>query len=209
MVAAEPLDRDDPARQRSTAAAAATASPSPVLAWLPAGADQLQAPGPQSGQAFGWAWKRRSRGSSYSARQRAHISKPAIVVSGRSYGTPRDDREARSAVRAVDERVAVAAVGRIEELGEAVRAGRGVGRDQRLRLAPLALTRRSRSRARLAGRRLARVDRLDHGERRRLRVQAARGSTRRRGVALDLEQHAALVVAHPAAEPELLREPET
>jgi hypothetical protein len=45
--------------------------------------------GPQSGHAFGWAWKRRSDGSSYSAWQRAHIVKPAIVVSGRSYGTPR------------------------------------------------------------------------------------------------------------------------
>ena len=40
--------------------------------------------GPQTGQAFGWAWKRRSAGSSYSLRQAAHIAKPAIVVAGRS-----------------------------------------------------------------------------------------------------------------------------
>ena len=40
--------------------------------------------GPQAGQALGWAWKRRSDGSSYSAAQAAHIVKPAIVVSGRS-----------------------------------------------------------------------------------------------------------------------------
>ena len=45
--------------------------------------------GPQSGQALGCAWKRRSAGSSYSARQAGHMTKPAIVVSGRSYGTPR------------------------------------------------------------------------------------------------------------------------
>ena len=45
-------------------------------------------PRPAAGQAFGWAWKRRSRGSSYSAWQAAHITKPAIVVHGRSYGTP-------------------------------------------------------------------------------------------------------------------------
>ncbi len=45
--------------------------------------------GPQSGHAFGCAWKRRSSGSRYSARQRSHISNPAIVVSSRSYGTPR------------------------------------------------------------------------------------------------------------------------
>ena len=52
---------------------------------LPSGADSR---GPHAGQAFGWAWKRRSRGSSYSAWQAAHIVKPAIVVDGRSYGTP-------------------------------------------------------------------------------------------------------------------------
>ena len=43
--------------------------------------------GPQTGQALGWAWKRRSAGSSYSAWQAAHIVNPAIVVAGRSYGT--------------------------------------------------------------------------------------------------------------------------
>ena len=32
--------------------------------------------GPQAGQAVGWAWNRRSAGSSYSARQRGHIAKP-------------------------------------------------------------------------------------------------------------------------------------
>jgi hypothetical protein len=37
---------------------------------------------------LGWAWKRRFSGSSYSARQASHIAKPAIVVSGRSYGMP-------------------------------------------------------------------------------------------------------------------------
>ena len=40
--------------------------------------------GPQTGQAFGCAWKRRSAGSSYSARQAAHIVKPAMVVRARS-----------------------------------------------------------------------------------------------------------------------------
>ena len=40
--------------------------------------------GPQSGHALGSAWKRRSAGSSYSARQRSHIANPAIVVVARS-----------------------------------------------------------------------------------------------------------------------------
>ena len=45
--------------------------------------------GPHAGQAFGWAWKRRSPGSSYSRWHAAHITNPAIVVDGRSYGTDR------------------------------------------------------------------------------------------------------------------------
>ena len=45
--------------------------------------------GPHSGQALGWAWKRRLAGSRYSARQAGHIWKPAMVVFGRSYGTSR------------------------------------------------------------------------------------------------------------------------
>ena len=40
--------------------------------------------GPHVGQALGWAWKRRSAGSSYSAWQAGHIVNPAIVVAGRS-----------------------------------------------------------------------------------------------------------------------------
>jgi hypothetical protein len=36
---------------------------------------------------MGWAWKRRSAGSSYSARQAGHIGNAAIVVAGRSYGS--------------------------------------------------------------------------------------------------------------------------
>ncbi len=44
--------------------------------------------GPHTGHAIGSAWKRRSPGSSYSPRQAVQSGKPAIVVRGRSYGTP-------------------------------------------------------------------------------------------------------------------------
>ena len=95
------------APSRSSAAAAATASRRGALAAVGAGS---RARGPQAGQAFGWAWKRRSRGSSYSARHsRAHREaghrgqRPVV-------GHAAHDREPRPAVRAVDERVAVAAV---------------------------------------------------------------------------------------------------
>ena len=56
---------------------------------------------------------------SYSRRQGSHISKDAIVVSRRSYGTPLCDREAGAAVRAVGERVPIAPVRGIEDLREA------------------------------------------------------------------------------------------
>ena len=115
VVAAEALDREDRCRR------GAGRSPS---------SSGIESRGPQAGQAIGSAWKRRSAGSSYSRRQSAHIVKPAIVVFGRSYGNALDDREARAALRAVDERVAVAAVGRVEELAQAVVAGGDVGRDR-------------------------------------------------------------------------------
>ena len=65
------------------------------------------------------------------ARTSAHIGKPAIVVVDPVVGHAGDDREPRPAVRAVDERVAVAAVGRVAQLAQAVGAGRGVRRDER------------------------------------------------------------------------------
>ena len=73
--AADALDRDDRAAEQRAQRPSVDPPASSVR-------------GPHSGQAFGWAWKRRSRGSSYSAWQAAHITKPAIVVHGRSYGTP-------------------------------------------------------------------------------------------------------------------------
>ena len=65
---------------------AASSACSPWLVASP-GAAQVSL-GPQLGQALGWAWNRRSAGSSYSAWQAAHIRNRAIVVAGRSYGTP-------------------------------------------------------------------------------------------------------------------------
>ena len=59
-------------------------------------------------------------GSSYSARHSGHIAKPFIDVFGAVVGQRFDDAEARPAVRAVGERIAVAAVGRVEDLREAI-----------------------------------------------------------------------------------------
>src|SRR5919202_1197223 len=76
----------EPARN---AAAAARTDGSPAAATEAPRTSTSRTVGPQAGHALGWAWKRRSRGSSYSARQASHMANPAIVVSGRSYGTPR------------------------------------------------------------------------------------------------------------------------
>src|SRR3569623_2180670 len=50
--------------------------------------DHSASRGPHTGHAFGCAWNRRSRGASYSRRHAGHIANGAIVVAGRSYGTP-------------------------------------------------------------------------------------------------------------------------
>ena len=56
-------------------------------------------------------------------------SRPSSCSAGRRARA--DDREARPALGAVDERVAVAAVGRVEQLAQAVVAGGDIGRNQR------------------------------------------------------------------------------
>src|ERR1700722_11949621 len=62
--------------------------PLPLATPITLPAPTSSARGPHAGHALGWAWKRRSRGSSYSARHAAHMTKSAIAVNGRSYGTP-------------------------------------------------------------------------------------------------------------------------
>ena len=132
--------------------------------------------------------------------------KDAIVVDGRSYGTPLDDRETGAAIRAVDERVAEAAIAGVAQLGQAVVAGRRVVRDERVGVAArdalddaeVALARRGEPIA---------VDALDDGERRRLAGQPCEEALDGVRPAVDLEHDPALVVEHEAAELLLAREP--
>ncbi len=156
--AAEALDREDAAveqqpapprhdrvgafapRRRGRGAGAATASRSRRQRHVVrpgrqrrAGRRSGTAAGRRSRQASGCAWKRRSRGSPYSSRAlRAH-REVRIEVIGPVVGDVADDREARAAVRAVDERVAVAPVRGVEEFGEALGARGDVGGDERQR----------------------------------------------------------------------------
>ena len=99
---------------------------------------------PHAGRPAAAAASARTRGTRWAARgsagrpgprtrprSAAHISKPAIVVERPVVGDAAHDREARPAVGAVDERVAVAAVRGVEQLAQAVGARRGVRRDER------------------------------------------------------------------------------
>src|ERR1035441_10859845 len=52
----------------------------------PAPPGSAESAGPHAGHAFGWAWKRRSAGFSYSARHSSHMVKAAMAVCGRSDG---------------------------------------------------------------------------------------------------------------------------
>ena len=81
---AEPLDRHHPAAAQGTRASTGS-DPRRVVAGERAGVGASASVGPQSGQAIGWAWKRRSAGSSYSARQAAHLgSRPSSCSAGRT-----------------------------------------------------------------------------------------------------------------------------
>ena len=116
------------------------------------------------------------------------------------------DREPRPAVRAVDERVAEAPVRRVEQLAEAGRARRRVRRDRR-RGAAAALALHDRERPLAARGHAPAAHPLDRGERWGLGGQPRQEPLDRGVGPLDLQQHAVLVVAHPAAEPLGVREP--
>ena len=156
------------------------------------------------------------------ARDRLRVEAPVgrILVLAPALGTQRkaghrrarpvvrdvdDDREARPALRAVDERVAVAAIGRVEELGEAVVAGRDVGRDQRT--ATGALARDDPELAFARRRQRCGRDGLDAGQNRSLVPQPGRERVERPAVALRLDDDARAVVEHEAAERVPTRQP--
>ena len=86
--------------------------------------------GPQTGQALGWAWKRRSAGSSILAvagrthREGGHGGLGAVI------GDILDDGKARAAIGAVDKGVAIAPVLMVEELVETIIAESDIRRDQ-------------------------------------------------------------------------------
>ena len=81
VVAAEPLDRDDPAGEQVGGGGGDRVVRRPAPRRARRGRSGW---GPQSGQATGSAWNRRSAGSAYSAAQAWHIANSTIVVAARS-----------------------------------------------------------------------------------------------------------------------------
>ena len=82
--AAEALDRDDAARSQRADRGVEGGVALDGARRLAGPVEVQRRRGPHAGQALGWAWNRRSAGSSYSAWHRAHIVNPAMVVAGRS-----------------------------------------------------------------------------------------------------------------------------
>ena len=116
------------------------------------------------------------------------------------------DRESRAAVGAVRERVAEAAIGRVEQLGQAVGAGRAVGGHRRARLAPgRALPDREAELPHLLE--LLGGHALDRRERRCLRRQPGEEALHGLARCLDLHHHAARVVQHVARQSHLVGQP--
>ncbi|OQA96753.1 MAG: hypothetical protein BWY25_02215 [Chloroflexi bacterium ADurb.Bin222] len=128
-------------------------------------------------------------------REDAHGSIGPVV------GDVRDEGEARPAIRAVDEGVAVAPVGRIEQLPQAIGTSRHVRRDEhetsclRLRMADL------ERRVAIRGDR-CRLQRSDVRERGRLSAQPGEERRQRLRVGFGFDVHAAGVIQHPAAHAE-------
>ncbi len=119
---------------------------------------------------------------------------------------PADDREPWPAVRAIRERIAVPAIRGVEQLTQAVDAGRAVRGDERVGRPTGAA--RGDPEVRLAGRRQRlRRDLVDRRERRQLADEARHEALDPLPAALDLEQHPVLVIEDVAAERLLVREP--
>ncbi len=116
-------------------------------------------------------------------------------------GQPGDDGEARSAVRAGDERVPVAAVRRVGQLAQTGVAGRGVRGHQGA--APCGRTGGEDAEAGTArGGQLLVADRFDHGQRRSLGADPLPEGGDRLSGALHLGHHALARVADVAGEPQ-------
>jgi hypothetical protein len=115
MEPSDPLDRDDPAAAQQGGHLV----------------ERVRQPRPAGGAGVGLGVKAAVRGIGVLGRARGAHREGGHRRQRPVVGHPADDREPRSAVGTVDERVAVAPVGRVAQLAQARVAGRDVGRDRR------------------------------------------------------------------------------
>ena len=194
VVAAEALDRHDRARpqQAGRDRQRVTVHPGPVEAepgTAGRAAHRLRVEPPIAGIAV-------LPGAVGAHREPGHRREWTVVRDAGHHG------EARAAVGAVDERVAVPAVGRVGQLGQAVGAGRGVRGDRR----PLPAGRGTGHDGEpgdAGGRQRDAGDLLDHREHRRPVPQRGHEGVHRAGRALRLGDHTVRVVADVPGHPEL------
>ena len=121
-------------------------------------------------------------------------------------GKPRDQRVARPALRAADERVAVSAIGRVVHLGEACIAGEAVGGDVDVGRSGGIAVQDGEAGQRFGCDRLQR-EQVRVGERRSLFGQRGREAVQRGRCALCEDLHLPRSIAHPADEPFPGRDP--
>jgi hypothetical protein len=202
VVPAEPLDRDDRTTRESGGRRGHGVGRTRGRGWgAPVGRDQPRGrPARGAGVRLG-VEASVGRVLVLGAAERAHLEaghggqRPVV-------GDAADDREAGTAVRAVDERVAVAAIGRIEQLGQAALAGGGVRRDRRRGRAAGGAG-HDRELLLPEGRQLLAPDPLDPGKRRRLARQAHEEGVDRGRLSLELDRRAPHVVPDPPAQAKL------
>ena len=161
--------------------------------------DSIQRRGPHSQQAFGWAWKRRfKRIVVFGLAGRAHGElghgglRPVVRDAAR-------DGEARAAVGAVGEWVAITAVGGVEELTQAVRAGRGIGGDAGRDL-PYYLTRDNQEIRFAFHSQVLSCNGIDSGQWRDLYTETGKESLNALSLAFDLDADPVRIVSDEACE---------
>ena len=125
---------------------------------------------------------------------------------GTVVGQRPNDGEARAAVRAVDKRIAVAAVCGIEQLVQAVVAGGQIRGNQRGLLGVVIVGEADVERAEPFQRHLLEVDFLDLCGRRGVHVQLGDELVQQVRLALGMDEHTFNSIEHPAVELVLLRQ---
>ena len=125
---------------------------------------------------------------------------------GAVVGQRPDDGEARAAVRAVDERIAVATVFGVEQLVKAIVASGQIGGDQRGLLGVAIVGEADVERAEPFQRHLLEVDLLDLCGGRRVHVQLGDELVQQARLALGVDEHAFHSVENPAVELVFLRQ---